>query len=32
LQVMTAQGHNHMSSIPAAFRQGMKWLLAKSNQ
>ncbi len=25
-QVMTIKGHNHMSSVPAAFRQGMKWL------
>lgn len=26
-KVMTISGHNHMSSVPAAFRYGMKWLL-----
>jgi predicted alpha/beta superfamily hydrolase len=25
-QVITVPGHNHMSSVPAAFRQGMMWL------
>ncbi|MGJ8662585.1 MAG: alpha/beta hydrolase [Marinicella sp.] len=30
-QVMTAQGHNHMSSLPVAFRQGMLWLFPKPN-
>ena len=28
-KVMTAQGHNHMSSVPTAFRQGMMWLFSK---
>ncbi len=28
-QVMTIKGHNHMSSVVAAFRQGMKWLTTK---
>ncbi|TDR23730.1 alpha/beta hydrolase [Marinicella litoralis] len=32
LKVMTAAGHNHMSSITAAFRQGMVWLLAETKQ
>ncbi|GJM06194.1 MAG: hypothetical protein DHS20C09_21900 [marine bacterium B5-7] len=32
VQVMTAQGHNHMSSITTAFRQGMVWLFPKVNQ
>ena len=30
-EVMTIQGHNHMSSVPAAFRQGLKWLLQEPN-
>jgi predicted alpha/beta superfamily hydrolase len=30
-QVMTAIGHNHMSSVPAAYRQGMLWLLNDNN-
>ena len=27
--VITAQDHNHMSSVPTAFRQGMMWLFSK---
>lgn len=27
--VITAWGHNHMSSVPTAFRQGMLWLFSK---
>ncbi len=30
-KVMTIEGHNHMSSVPAAFRQGMRWLLESSD-
>ena len=29
LQVMTLDGHGHVSSIPAAFRQGMHWVLSE---
>lgn len=26
MKVMTVEGHHHMSSVPAAYRQGMLWL------
>ena len=32
LQVKTAVGHTHMSSVPNAFRQGMMWLLSNDKQ
>lgn len=31
-QVMEAKGHNHMSSVIAAYRQGMKWLFKNQHQ
>jgi predicted alpha/beta superfamily hydrolase len=31
MKVETLPGHNHMSSVPAAYRQGMLWLLNDNN-